>query len=170
MKLLKAPSFRKGSVLKAANPKKALASSKLPKYLVNEDWWYWAKVVRNKDGDTFVFNLDLGVIPIALPEFEVRVYDLDTYESSRIRRGGVLVSAAEVEMGQKASAFAKKLCPPGTSVRIRTYKASKVSTKAKTEKYGRYLAEVFLLDAAGTWRSYRDVMIAEGFDRRLKPL
>lgn len=85
---------------------------------------YRAKVKRITDGDTIVVDIDLGFETI-INNVKLRLYGINTPET----KGATRVA------GLQAKEFVERQLPVGTSVILKTY-------RDKTEKYGRYLAEV----------------------------
>ncbi len=109
-------------------------------------------VVKVYDGDTFRCRLDNG------EEVKVRLIGIDTPESRRNRkayrdakREGKSVEEI-VRLGKKASAFTKKLIPPGTVVYLET-------DVQVHDRYGRLLAYVYLPDG----RMLNEVLVEEGY-------
>ena len=78
--------------------------------------------VRETDGDTVHVQIDQG---------------LDTYHNHSLRFAGINTPELGTEEGKAAAAYVAGLIPPGTVLTIRT-------AKDKTEKYGRYLAWLYL--------------------------
>jgi micrococcal nuclease len=85
---------------------------------------YRARVVRWIDGDTVVCDIDLGLFTWVHDQ-HLRLYGIDAPD----------VQPAKGE----ATAFVRGLAPYGAQVTIRTYKDA-------SDKYGRWLAEVFTGD------------------------
>jgi micrococcal nuclease len=109
-------------------------------------------VVKVYDGDTFKCRLESG------EEVKVRLIGVDTPESRRNRkayrdaeRSGKSVEEI-VRLGKKASAFTKKLIPPGTVVYLET-------DVQVHDRYGRLLAYVYLPDG----RMLNEVLLEEGY-------
>ena len=100
---------------------------------------YFAKVTKIVDADTVDLEVDLGFKTIVRQRF--RLYGIDAYE----------VRGAEREMGLKAKAWVQSIMPIGTPVRVETY---------KTDKYGRYLADIFL---DGEEKSLSEELLDRGF-------
>lgn len=98
---------------------------------------YPAKITSVHDGDTMNVDIDLG-FGIWIANQPVRLYGLNCPELS-------------TPAGQEAAQFAKEMLPPGMKCSVHT-------VKDKKEKYGRYLATVFLPD--GT--SFNEMLIATG--------
>lgn len=89
---------------------------------------YRATVKRWVDGDTLDVSIDLG---------------FGVWKAERVRLNGVNCPeshGATKDQGAKAKAFSESLAPAGTPVALRSYKPD------QTEKFGRYLATVFLDD------------------------
>ena len=109
-------------------------------------------VIRVYDGDTFKCRLDNG------EEVKVRLIGIDTPESRRNRKAyrdaekeGKSVEEI-VRLGKKASAFTKRLIPPGTVVYLET-------DVQVHDRYGRLLAYVYLPDG----RMLNEVLVREGY-------
>jgi endonuclease YncB( thermonuclease family) len=83
-------------------------------------YMYEAFVERAVDGDTLIVRIDLG---------------FDVWKSQRVRLRGVDVPDVKTEDGAKAKRFVEKLVSKNDKAVIRTY---------KLDKYGRYVADVFL--------------------------
>ncbi len=110
------------------------------------------RVIKVYDGDTFKCRLESG------EEVKVRLIGVDTPESRRNRkayrdaeRSGKSVEEI-VRLGRKASAFTKKLIPPGTVVYLET-------DVQLHDRYGRLLAYVYLPDG----RMLNEVLVEEGY-------
>lgn len=88
---------------------------------------YKAKVIRWVDGDTVWLEVDLGFRMTSTTDF--RLYGVDTPERGQLNHA-------------EATALCNQIAPAGSSVRIKTYK--------DPDKYGRWLAEVTPLGAAGS--------------------
>lgn len=84
-------------------------------------WTYIAIVVRWVDGDTLDVVIDLG-FRMATKQ-RLRLFGLDCPE-----RGS--------DGWEAATHFSTSMAPPGTSVLVKTHDAP--------EKYGRYLAEIYI--------------------------
>lgn len=85
---------------------------------------YKAVIKRITDGDTIVVDIDLGFETI-INNVKLRLYGINTPE----------IKGATRDAGLEAKAFLERQIPVGTIVYLKTY-------RDKTEKYGRYLAEV----------------------------
>lgn len=83
---------------------------------------YSAKVNKIIDGDTIDVTLDLG---------------FSLYLSQRVRLAEIDAPEMRESGGKDAKEFLKILLPEGSEVTIVTYKNGK-------EKFGRYLAQVFI--------------------------
>ena len=89
---------------------------------------YRSTLVRVVDGDTIVFNIDLGFrIQYSCT---VRLSGVDTPEIYGVKKG-----SEEYERGQQASEFTKKWLEDNGPVFL-------IITQKVPEKYGRWLAEV----------------------------
>ncbi len=100
---------------------------------------YKAKVMRIVDGDTLWVEVDLGFF--LRQSMYLRLYGLNTPE----------IRGPEREQGLKAKDFVVTALPVDSTVVIKTY---------KTEKYGRFLADLYYLPGStdpeeillrGTW-------------------
>ena len=100
-------------------------------------------VMRWIDGDSLEVMIDLG-FHVSIIE-TVRVYGVNCPESNSADVG-------ERERGKKATKFANDVCPSGTMIMMKTFKAD------SREKFGRYLADVVL---EGN-RRYADMVISSG--------
>lgn len=87
---------------------------------------YPARVIRVVDADTIDVTVDKGFNDRS--DMKLRLYGIDAPELS-------------TDAGKAARAFMRELLPPGTLIIVRT-------RKDKQEKYGRYLAEVWLGDVS----------------------
>ena len=103
------------------------------------EFWYQATVISNHDGDTMTLNIDLGR----------RQYSIDS-----IRLIGINAPELSEVGGKDARDFLRFLCPPGTEVRIQTF-------KNKNDKYGRWLGKVYLPTEVGV-DCVNDMMVAAG--------
>lgn len=103
---------------------------------------YQGKVIEIIDGDTLDIQVDLGFHISITQRF--RVNGINTPE----------VKGIEKEKGLKAKAVVQKLLPPGSQVTVTTY-------KDKTEKYGRYLADIFF-EVDGVEQELGPLLISEG--------
>lgn len=98
---------------------------------------YSAIVRKVIDGDTLEIDIDLG-LSIWIRQEKVRLYGIDTPEVFGVKKG-----SPEWIAGTKASEFVKELLPENTEIRVETI-------KDKKEKFGRYLAVVYVkADLAG---------------------
>lgn len=105
---------------------------------------YTAEVAKIVDGDSVWLVVDVGY----------RMTYKDNFRLLRINTPELRASDPEV----KASAYAAKdrlaeLIPVGTEVLIRT---------AKSGKYGRWLAEIYVDDGYGELVNINDIMLEEG--------
>lgn len=96
-----------------------------------------ATVVRVIDGDTAVFNVDLGC---------------DTTLTMTCRFNGINAPETSTEAGKVSKTWLQGILPPGTPVTVQT-------VKDKKEKYGRYLADVYI---PGSINSLNEDMIKQG--------
>lgn len=103
-------------------------------------WHYKATVTKVIDGDTVRLKIDLGFYTTHEDTF--RLARIDTPE----------MRGPEKAAGQKAKDRVIELCPVGSEVEART---------AKTDKYGRWIAEVIL----GDGRVLNDILLKENLAR-----
>lgn len=105
-------------------------------------WEYSAEVVRVVDGDTVDVDIDLG--------FHHRF-------ETRLRLSGI--NAPEINAagtkGEESRDYLKSLLSVGSKVRV-------VTIKDRTEKYGRYLANIFVDDGHGGHLDVNASMISSG--------
>jgi endonuclease YncB( thermonuclease family) len=99
-------------------PKKKSAKKEDPAWLYRRR----AAVVAVTDGDTVVLMIDDGRA---------------NYSREKMRLWGINAPEIDTEEGKKAKAFLESKMPVGTEVWIETVKDT-------TEKYGRYLVNVYL--------------------------
>lgn len=111
---------------------------------------YTATVVKVTDGDTVIVNVDLG-FNIVFQE-TVRLYGINAYEIKL----GKNTTADQKQKGLEGKDFLKSIIE-GKKVILKTYKDSK-------EKYGRYLATIFLPNnELDSLTNINDMMIQKGF-------
>ncbi len=92
---------------------------------------YNAVIRKVVDGDTVEIDIDLGLSAWVHNE-KIRLYGIDTPEVYGVKKG-----SAEWERGSLASEFVKKYLIENDQVIIETI-------KDKKEKYGRYLALIYI--------------------------
>ena len=100
----------------------------MPTPLEKKQFFYEARVVSIYDGDTIRLDIDMG-FSTWVTNTSVRLAALDAPE----------LHGEERAAGLSAKAWLESVIPPGTRVFIRTKKDPR-------EKFGRYLAFVFLPD------------------------
>lgn len=104
---------------------------------------YQAKILRVIDADTLELDLDLG---------------FDVHVNERIRLSRIDAPEKGTEHGDKATEFVTKLT--GRLVQVKT-------EKDRTDKYGRYLAEVYYLESVDTtkdqWINLNDLLLNKGY-------
>jgi micrococcal nuclease len=107
---------------------------------------YKATVLKVIDGDTVDVRVDLGFH--IFQDMRLRLYRIDAPElrgkTEEERKAAVL-----------ARSFLGQLLPVGKTLRVMTL-------KDKTEKFGRFLAELYLTDAIGDEPSVNQMMIDAG--------
>lgn len=109
---------------------------------------FLATVISVVDGDTCDVNISLGFNIYTVQR--LRIADYDAPETYRPR------NQKEREHGKRATEFAKGLLS-GQQVTIKTF---------KTGKYGRYIAEIELAEPYNGLTNYRDIMVANGFEKK----
>jgi micrococcal nuclease len=107
---------------------------------------YRGKVISCHDGDTWLVNIDLG-FDITVTH-HIRLLGIDTPEVAKVRGA----DEKEVARGKEITAEVRKMVE-GQEVLLQTVKDS-------TDKYGRYLADVYL---NGVW--VNQYMRNEGYDK-----
>lgn len=122
---------------------------------------YSALIRKVIDGDTLEIDIDLGLSTWMHNE-RIRLYGVNTPEVYGVKKG-----SPEWIEGNKASEFAKSVLKENDEIRIETI-------KDKKEKYGRYLALVYIridktiLEGLTDVRNiddfycYNDILIARG--------
>jgi micrococcal nuclease len=112
-------------------------------------WWYRAKALRVKDGDTILFEIDKGMHDRS--EESIRVAGVDTPE---------LFTGTDRERGGMAKAFTEEWVAFRNIGRwpflLRTYK--------DTTTFGRYVADVYDAEFGG---SLADAIQEAGFSNSL---
>lgn len=93
---------------------------------------YEGVIDRIVDGDTLDVDIDLGM-NVHVHE-RLRLKGIDTPEIY-----GVKKDSPEYQDGMEAKAYLQKLIPPGSLVKVRTF-------KDKKGKYGRYIADVLYVE------------------------
>lgn len=126
---------------------------------------YNAIVRKVVDGDTIEIDIDLGLSAWIHAE-KIRLYGIDTPEVFGVKKG-----SSEWELGNKASVFVKEHVKENGAVIIETI-------KDKREKYGRYLALIYLKTGPdilsgltdnrniGDFYCLNDILIAKGLAKR----
>lgn len=92
---------------------------------------YKAIIQKVVDGDTMEIDIDLG-LSVWIHNERIRLYGINTPEVYGVKKG-----SPEWELGNKASEFVKKLVHEKEEAIVETF-------KDKKEKYGRYLANVYI--------------------------
>jgi len=110
-------------------------------------YWYKATCVRVVDGDTLDLEIDLGLNIFSRQR--VRLYGIDTPETYGVKKG-----SEEYEAGKKAAARVSEYIY-NADLWIKTI-------EDKTGKYGRYLAEIYKIDAEGNLFCLNDILVNEG--------
>lgn len=105
---------------------------------------YKAKIISVYDGDTCHADIDLG-LKVWLKNEKLRLLRINAPE----------MRGAEKERGKASRDFLRSLID-GKEVIVQTIKDRK-------GKYGRYLAEIWIEDAAQQWINVNDLMVADGF-------
>jgi len=126
---------------------------------------YRAIIQKVVDGDTIEINIDLGLSTWIHNE-KLRLYGIDTPEVYGVKKG-----SAEWERGNLASEFVKKYLVEKSDVIIETI-------KDKREKYGRYLAMVYIkidqgilagltgIRSIGDFYCLNDILVAKGLAKK----
>jgi micrococcal nuclease len=109
---------------------------------MHELYYYRAKVTSVYDGDTCTLDIDLGLHTWVQGE-KIRLHRIDAPE----------IRGEERPAGLAARDFLKSLIE-GKDVHIQTI-------KDRQEKYGRYLAEIFVQHGE-TWVNVNDLMVKNG--------
>lgn len=112
--------------------------------LLRSNYEYEVTLSRVIDGDTLVLCFDLG-FKIRVDQ-TVRLYGINTPE----------LIGESAQAGQAAKDAVMKMLSTAVKLRARTHKMP------KHDKYGRYLAEVVVIDAAGNEKSLNETLLAEG--------
>ena len=126
---------------------------------------YNAIIQKVVDGDTIEINIDLGLSAWVHNE-KIRLYGIDTPEVYGVKKG-----SAEWERGNQASEFVKKYVIEKDDVVIETI-------KDKREKYGRYLAIIYIkidqsiltgltgIRSIGDFYCLNDILVAKGLAKK----
>jgi micrococcal nuclease len=104
---------------------------------------YRAIVTKVYDGDTYTVDIDLG-LNVWMHDAKLRLARINTPE----------VKGEQKEKGLKSRDFIRGLLE-GKEILIQTIKDSK-------EKYGRYLAEVWIEDEKGNLQNVNDLLVKQG--------
>jgi len=122
---------------------------------------YNAIIRKVVDGDTIELDIDLGLSAWIHSE-KIRLYGIDTPEVYGVKKG-----SPEWELGNKSSEFVKQILKGNDSVIIETI-------KDKKEKYGRYLALIYIridqsilsgltdIRSIGDYYCLNDILIGKG--------
>lgn len=111
---------------------------------------YTAEILNVVDGDTVDLNVNLGFD--IKKKIRVRLSRINAPEMY-----GMIKESPEYQKGLASMKFVQDFAKmTNNKVRI-------VTVKDKTEKYGRYLAEVFALEGAFKDKSLNDEMLTFGF-------
>ena len=92
---------------------------------------YKSIIQKVVDGDTLEIAIDLG-LSVWLHDERIRLYGINTPEVYGVKKG-----SPEWELGNKASNFVKSVLKENDEIIVETI-------KDKKEKYGRYLALVYV--------------------------
>lgn len=126
---------------------------------------YNAVIQKVIDGDTIEISIDLG-LSVWIHKEKIRLYGIDTPEVF-----GVIKGSPEWERGNMASEFVKMYLKENDEVIIDTF-------KDKREKYGRYLALVFIqfdqnalygltdIRSIGNLYCLNDILISKGLAKK----
>jgi micrococcal nuclease len=122
---------------------------------------YKAVVQKVVDGDTLEIAIDLG-LSVWLHDEKVRLYGINTPEVYGVKKG-----SPEWEQGNSASGFVKSVLKENDEITIETI-------KDKKEKYGRYLALVYIridpslisglteIRSLGNYYCLNDILVRKG--------
>lgn len=105
---------------------------------------YYGKYKDNYDGDTIRFDIDLG-LGVWIKNQPIRLYGVDTPEM----RGNTITKA------RKAKNFVSERIKESSRIKLHTYKDRK-------GKYGRWLADVYLLNEHEQWECLNEVLVKQG--------
>lgn len=117
---------------------------------------YPVEIVRVKDGDTFVANVQMD-FQITLSQQEIRISDFDAWETSR-RRKTVHVTGEELLKGKIATAALEELFRNSRRILV-------VPQRPLRDAYGRLLLQVIVEDKQGKRTGVGDYMRAHGHQR-----
>jgi micrococcal nuclease len=112
---------------------------------------YYGNVVKVVDGDTYDIKIDLGFNITIKQRF--RLLGVDCQETKLIRG----TTEEQKGAGLSAKEFVKTLFADNSYVKIVSH---------KTDKYGRYLAEVYKQDSNNEWSIHvNHLLIENGFNK-----
>lgn len=111
---------------------------------------YYARDVLVVDGDTYDLTVDLG-FKIS-QRIRVRLRGVDTPEIHGVKKG-----SDEYNRGVEAKEFAEAMLEEADCVVIRTHKDTK-------EKYGRYLADIYIEESDGSFTNLTEALIEAGHE------
>jgi len=126
---------------------------------------YNAVIRKVVDGDTIEIDIDLGLSAWVHNEI-IRLYGIDTPEVYGVKKG-----SPEWELGNQSSEFVKQNLKENSQVIIETI-------KDKKEKYGRYLALIFIqidqniltgladIRSIDDYYCLNDILIAKGLAKK----
>ena len=100
---------------------------RIPPFPGFDPYQYWAEVLSVYDGDTVTLRVDMGLETER--KIKIRLYGLNAPE----------VRGADKAIGLSVRDWLRDVLPVQSSVYIRTF-------KDRTEKYGRYLARIWVGD------------------------
>jgi micrococcal nuclease len=110
---------------------------------------YNAVIQKVVDGDTIEIDIDLGLSTWIHGE-RIRLYGIDTPEVYGVKKG-----SAEWEKGNETSTFVKQYLKENDQVVIETI-------KDKREKYGRYLALIYVHIEPSVLEDLKDIRTIDG--------
>lgn len=116
--------------------------------LTLNNYSYPAEIIRVIDGDTIDARLTLADIDVG---FDIHLIQ---YHTIKLRLAGINAPEKNTVEGKTAKTYLTSMLPPGTKCVIST-------VKDKREKYGRYLAWVFVPQGE-TYRCVNDALLADG--------
>lgn len=106
--------------------------------MIKKEWIFEGVVERIIDGDTYDVMVDCGFRRYS--QERLRLLEVDTPE----------VRGPERPEGLKATAFVEALIPVGSTITFKSY---------EHDSFGRWLADVYYLDADGTMQRLADTIL-----------
>jgi micrococcal nuclease len=109
---------------------------------------YPAEIIRVVDGDTIDVRLTLADVDVGFDIYLTQHYNV------KLRLAGINAPEKNTPEGKTAKTYLASILPPGTKCVVLTI-------KDKTEKYGRYLAWVFVPQET-SYKCVNDALLADG--------